>query len=78
MLIGGLCFCYKLAKFNFGEATLDANVSASYLTNFDGTALGYISCNLQSTFADNTTLGVSTDYDTLKGLGFGINLSIER
>ena len=68
----------NLAKYKLGESTLDATVSASYLTNFDGTALGYASCRLQSTFSDSTTLGLSTDYDTLKGLGFSINMSVER
>jgi hypothetical protein len=68
----------KLAKFNLGESTLNANISASYLTNFNGAALGYISCRLESTFSDAATLGLSTDYDTLKGLGLGINLSIDR
>ncbi|WP_350331945.1 hypothetical protein [Candidatus Bodocaedibacter vickermanii] len=68
----------NLAKYNLGESTLDATVSASYLTNFDGTALGYASCRLQSTFSDSTTLGLSTDYDTLKGLGWSINMSVER
>lgn len=68
----------KLAKLNLGEANLDANISASYLTNFDGKALGYIICQLAFTFSDSTTLDVSTDYDTLKGLGWRINVSIER
>lgn len=68
----------NLAKYNLGEATLDANISAAYLTNFDGKALGYIICQLAFTFSDSTTLDVSTDYDTLKGLGWSINVSIER
>jgi hypothetical protein len=51
----------NLAKYNLGEAMLDATISTSYLTNFDGAALGYISCRLESTFADATTLGLSTD-----------------
>jgi hypothetical protein len=68
----------NLAKYNLGEAMLDATISTSYLTNLDGTAIGYASCRIQSTFSDSTILSMSTDYDTLKGLGWSINASIER
>lgn len=68
----------NLAKYNLGDAILDATISTSYLTNFDGTAIGYASCRLHSTFSDSTVLSISTDYDTLKGFGLSINASVER
>jgi hypothetical protein len=68
----------SIANYKHGESTIDATLSTSYLTNVDGTAIGYASYRLLSTFSDSSVLSISTDYDTLKGLGWSINASIER